>query len=221
MGDSVEAVEAQEKIVAVSRYALRNARSQMSRIKEEWDDSILSSNVLKLRIQNKVEAMTRRERALAYAFSQQLRTCSKKKSSRFDASDPGKGWSWLERWMATRSPKNSMAEGCLRKHLEPTYNKRPINIRKRLDVGFEEKESCGSNDVQICFNSTIEASQVPLSGYSHAESMFKATKCVTKRIILPEQHKKKGNKLCKKDSSRKTEKEKRCKPLNSKEHRKN
>lgn len=41
---------------------------------EEWDDSTVSSNVSRMRIQSRIEATTRRERALAYAFSQQVGT---------------------------------------------------------------------------------------------------------------------------------------------------
>ena len=41
---------------------------------EEWDDSTVSSNVSRMRIQSRIEATTRRERALAYAFSQQVRS---------------------------------------------------------------------------------------------------------------------------------------------------
>lgn len=41
-------------------------------LQEEWDDSTLSSDTLRVRIQNRLEASTRRERALAYAFSQQV-----------------------------------------------------------------------------------------------------------------------------------------------------
>lgn len=41
-------------------------------LQEEWDDSTVSSNISKMRIQNRLEATTRRERALAYAFSQQV-----------------------------------------------------------------------------------------------------------------------------------------------------
>lgn len=44
------------------------------RVKEEWDDSTVSSNVSRMRMQSRIEATTRRERALAYAFSQQVRT---------------------------------------------------------------------------------------------------------------------------------------------------
>ncbi|KAK1291567.1 hypothetical protein QJS10_CPB17g02024 [Acorus calamus] len=50
----------------------QNIRRQVSKLKEEWDDSTVSSNISKLRLQNRLEAMTRRERALAYAFSQQV-----------------------------------------------------------------------------------------------------------------------------------------------------
>lgn len=39
---------------------------------EDWDDSTVSSTISKSRIQSRIEAMTKRERALAYAFSQQV-----------------------------------------------------------------------------------------------------------------------------------------------------
>lgn len=47
-------------------------------LQEEWDDSTVSSNISKMRIQNRLEATTRRERALAYAFSQQVRLYASK-----------------------------------------------------------------------------------------------------------------------------------------------
>ncbi|XP_068668228.1 protein IQ-DOMAIN 33-like [Aristolochia californica] len=60
--------------------------------KEEWNDSTVSSNIAKLRMQHRQEATTRRERALAYAFSQQLRTCtSKKKQAQSDSRQPNLG----------------------------------------------------------------------------------------------------------------------------------
>ena len=39
---------------------------------EDWDDSTVSSTISKMRIQKRIEAATRRERALAYAFAQQV-----------------------------------------------------------------------------------------------------------------------------------------------------
>ena len=41
-------------------------------LQEEWDASTVSSNISRMRMQNRLEATTRRERALAYAFSQQV-----------------------------------------------------------------------------------------------------------------------------------------------------
>ncbi|KAL5568457.1 hypothetical protein UlMin_025032 [Ulmus minor] len=92
MGNSVDIFSVQDERTAVS------CRSQQ---KEDWDDSTISRNISKLRIQNILEASTRRERALAYAFSQQ---------------------SWLERWMATRLPKSSSVESHTSKQVEPIYN---------------------------------------------------------------------------------------------------
>lgn len=46
--------------------------SYIENFQEDWDDSTVSSNVSKMRMQNRMEATTRRERALAYAFSQQV-----------------------------------------------------------------------------------------------------------------------------------------------------
>ena len=40
---------------------------------EDWDDSTVSSTISKVRIQNRIEAATRRERALAYAIAQQVK----------------------------------------------------------------------------------------------------------------------------------------------------
>ncbi|KAK6116748.1 hypothetical protein DH2020_049481 [Rehmannia glutinosa] len=108
--------------------------AQVLKIQEEWDDSTVSSVISKMRTRNRLEAATRRERALAYAFSQQLRICSKKKQITSNGDETNTGWSWLERWMAARQPEI-----------------RDMNIsrvRKRmLDAAMEEKESCGSNEV--------------------------------------------------------------------------
>lgn len=40
---------------------------------EDWDDSKVRSPISKSRIQSRIEAMEKRERALAYAFSQQVK----------------------------------------------------------------------------------------------------------------------------------------------------
>lgn len=112
---------------------------------KEWDDSTLSSNMSKLRIQNKLEATTRRERALAYAFSQQLRSSSSKKRA---TNEPNLGWSLLERWMATRLPENSSVEDYMEK--KNADKRKPNTVVFKKHVFYDttaEEESCGSNDV--------------------------------------------------------------------------
>ncbi|XP_047342275.1 protein IQ-DOMAIN 33 [Impatiens glandulifera] len=132
----------QEKLTKKLQQKARTGSSSL-KLKEDWDDSTVSSNISKMRIQNRVEAMTRRERALAYAFSQQLRICSKKKEAE---TSTDMAWSWLERWMATRLPENNNNNSTVESH---NGNKDQSFIMKKrlLDIGVEEKESCGSNEV--------------------------------------------------------------------------
>lgn len=99
---------------------------------EEWDDSTVSSSISRKRIQNRIEAATRRERALAYAFAQQLRVCSKKKRTKCNGLDGNTSLSWLERWMATRESENRFMEATT-----------------KMMNSIEGKESCGSNEVSL------------------------------------------------------------------------
>ncbi|GFQ04386.1 hypothetical protein PHJA_002582500, partial [Phtheirospermum japonicum] len=97
-----------------ARHTMRHRnKAQVLKIQEDWDDSTVSSVISKMRMQNRLEAATRRERALAYAFSQQLRICSKSKQMIAKGDETNKtGWSWLERWMAARQPEMSPKESC-------------------------------------------------------------------------------------------------------------
>ncbi|KAM7526243.1 hypothetical protein LguiA_016145 [Lonicera macranthoides] len=89
---------------------------------DEWDDTAQSKEQIEAKLLHKYEAAMRRERAMAYSFSHQLRRLLvlilpkslteqqtwKKASSRssnllfMDPTNPQWGWSWLERWMAAR-----------------------------------------------------------------------------------------------------------------------
>ncbi|KAJ6793233.1 protein IQ-DOMAIN 1 [Iris pallida] len=212
--DSVENFKLQDS-VTVQHLVLHKSHSQGHRLKEEWDDSIASSDTLKLRIQNRLEATTRRERALAYAFSQQLRTCaSRKKPTQSDSTtEPNTGWSWLERWMATRVPENAV-EDCWSKQLEPITVDRRLSMlaKKRFDVSFEGKESCGSNDVSVNFEAST-----PRDKYDRVKSKLKTTRTVSRRKTMPEYYRPVGSgKVSKKDSSKETEKEKRSKQVQAK-----
>ncbi|KAG6572257.1 Protein IQ-DOMAIN 1, partial [Cucurbita argyrosperma subsp. sororia] len=164
-----EAFSVQDERIVLSNRMQQKTKTQLHKLKEEWDDSTVSSNVTKMRIQNRLEASTRRERALAYAFSQQLRICSKRKHSKSDAIEANMSWSWLERWMATRLPEGSSVETHTMKPSEGIDNNPRLVISQRLfDIGAEEKESCGSNEVSVrSFNFSADALKSRSKGSSY------------------------------------------------------
>lgn len=63
----------------------------------------------KEKLQIREEAARKRERAMAYAFSQQLKRSTPKRNMLFIDSEPDQshwGWSWMDRWMAARPWEN-------------------------------------------------------------------------------------------------------------------
>uniref|UniRef100_A0A1D1YYX7 Protein IQ-DOMAIN 1 n=1 Tax=Anthurium amnicola TaxID=1678845 RepID=A0A1D1YYX7_9ARAE len=214
-GDSAENSRVHDTSIASQQRWPHKARAQVPRLKEEWDGSTVSSNISKLRIQNRLEAMTRRERALAYAFSQQLRTCStKKKAIQDEPHESNMGWSWLERWMATRVPDNSLVGECMSKHLDPiSSDQRYSIVKKSLDVTVEEMESCASNDVTVFFeNVAATPSKNTGETYKPVKNRLKATRNVPRRKTVPSYHyitQSNNVKAIKGDSSREIEMERR------------
>lgn len=76
---------------------------------ENWNDSTQSKEKIEANIHHRQEAASRRERALAYAYSHQQtwRGSSNSATQTFmDPRNPQWGWSWLERWMASRPWEN-------------------------------------------------------------------------------------------------------------------
>ncbi|XP_057784546.1 protein IQ-DOMAIN 3-like [Salvia miltiorrhiza] len=71
---------------------------------DNWDQSSRSKEQIEADKHYRKEAAMRRERALAYAYSHQtFRNPSDSTNEMLvDPSNPGWGWSWLERWMAGR-----------------------------------------------------------------------------------------------------------------------
>lgn len=207
-GNSVEGSSLGEESTAATHRVHQKARTQIFRIKEDWDDSTLSSNVSKMRIQNRLEAMTRRERALAYAFSQQLRICSKKKECKSDGTELNMGWSWLERWMATRFPESSSVESHTSNHLEPfRANNQRFTVRKGFfDVAGEEKESCGSNEVSVQLDSLSITAAAQKDGFKPTKNRLKTTRTVSRRKTVPSyQCPKEGSKVSRKNCSKENE----------------
>ncbi|KAF7103161.1 hypothetical protein CFC21_104187 [Triticum aestivum] len=163
-------------------------RPQVFRAKEEWDDSTLSSNVLRMRIQSKMEATTRRERALAYAFSQQLRSGgTKKRSSRSEQGEFNVGWSWLERWMATRQAEPGADDSASKNATDAgsaVAGRRVVVVRRRQDVAVEEKESCGSNDVSaISFDGSSAGGRSGLSCYRPGKNRLRGGRNLPRRKV--------------------------------------
>lgn len=136
---------------------------------EEWDDSTVSSSISRKRLQNKIEAATRRERALAYAFAQQLRMCSKKKRTKCNGLDENSSLSWLERWMATRESENRFMD------------------ETKMVNSIEGKESCGSNELSL-----------QIHGFSlKAKDKARTVSNISRRKTVPTAHPAKaGKKSC-------------------------
>ncbi|GAB4854909.1 hypothetical protein Ancab_023496 [Ancistrocladus abbreviatus] len=108
-----------EENQALQRQLLQKHEKELEKMGEEWDDSTRSKEQIEAKLQSKQEAAMRRERALAYAFShQQSRKNSRSANPTFmDPNNPHWGWSWLERWMATRPwETRSMTEKELNDH---------------------------------------------------------------------------------------------------------
>lgn len=81
---------------------LNNNRSSFG---NTWDDSRKSKEETEASLQSKQEAAVRRERALAYAHTQQQmwkNSITSPNPTFLDPNNPHWGWSWLERWMAAR-----------------------------------------------------------------------------------------------------------------------
>eukprot|EP01018_Ginkgo_biloba_P035264 Gb_14564 [translate_table: standard] len=99
---------------------------------EDWDHSTATVDELQAKIQNKQDAAMRRERALAYAFSQQLRICAQRENRTavdcVDPEQPHLGWTWLERWMAARpSDKTEPEDDIMTMHLDANKHDKPLH----------------------------------------------------------------------------------------------
>lgn len=98
--------------------------------------------------------------AAAAELRRRRRRTTKKRAARSDQAEYNVGWSWLERWMATRQASSeASADDCMSKNAADAGStaaaaggRRVIVVRRRHDLGAgagEEKESCGSNDVSV------------------------------------------------------------------------
>ncbi|KAL9244011.1 hypothetical protein vseg_017831 [Gypsophila vaccaria] len=191
-GNSVGVNSIQEDCPSVCTKLQHKHKLSIFRQKEDWDDSTVDSSVSKMRTQHRLEAMTRRERALAYAFSQQLRICSKKRPVISGSTEPNTSWSWLERWMATRQHDGLSVEDQISKQLSElssTLKTTPLINKKLLDLSFEEKESCGSNEVPVQVDdSIINLKPDDNDGYKLSRNRIKSPRNISRRKTVPTGH---------------------------------
>ncbi|CAH8320488.1 unnamed protein product [Eruca vesicaria subsp. sativa] len=189
---------------------LHKNNTQVLRIKEDWDDSTVCSTISKSRIQSRIEAMTKRERALAYAFSQQLRICTKKKQVERNSEEDESniGWSWLERWMATRVPDRTQIEPTTNIQANSTMKIQSLVRRNRSFSIAGELESCASNDIPLQFESISEDLQ-------REKSSVKATISKRKSVPINKTQRRHNNRLqaTRKDMQQQTKKAKKAKAV--------
>ncbi|XP_076929207.1 protein IQ-DOMAIN 3-like [Bidens hawaiensis] len=98
-----------EENQALQRQLMQKRERDLGHMKpylgNKWDNSRRSKEQIVATMQHKESAAARRERALAYAQTQQQMWKNPSKSANptfMDPNNPQWGWSWLDRWMAAR-----------------------------------------------------------------------------------------------------------------------
>ncbi|KAG5063051.1 hypothetical protein AAZX31_02G132100 [Glycine max] len=71
---------------------------------EEWDDSLLTKEEVEARLQRKVEAIIKRERAMAFAYSHQLWKATPKSTHTPMTDTRSSGFPWWWNWLERQTP---------------------------------------------------------------------------------------------------------------------
>ncbi|KAK8585411.1 hypothetical protein V6N13_050390 [Hibiscus sabdariffa] len=119
---------------------------------EYWDDSVLSKEEIEARMQRKVEAVIKRERAMAYAYSHQLWKDTTK-SPYTGLSDIRSGgfpwwWNWLERQV---SPANAPEKQGIK-----TFQLTPSRPNSELKPSPRPESSSKQQVQQFTFDNIID-----------------------------------------------------------------
>lgn len=103
-----------------------------------------------------------------------------------NGNEPHMGWSWLERWMATRVPESSSVESRMNKPIvESIYRNQRFRANNRFfDIAGEERESCGSNEVSFSFDGLSVKSANERDGFKPTRNR-KTTRTVSRRKTVP------------------------------------
>ncbi|KAF7150932.1 hypothetical protein RHSIM_Rhsim02G0084500 [Rhododendron simsii] len=127
---------------------------------EDWDDSVLTKEEIEARLQRKAEALTKRERVMAYSYSHQLWKANPK-SAQISPMDPRSGgfpwwWNWLDRQLPP--PANPPESQTMKSFLvtpprpKPSPTPSPFNY-KQPNIGaspFNYKQpNIGVNNLEL------------------------------------------------------------------------
>ncbi|KVI04993.1 hypothetical protein Ccrd_016688 [Cynara cardunculus var. scolymus] len=123
-----------EENQALQRQLLQKRERELENLRSsDWDNSRRTKEQVDASIQKRVEATALRERALAYAQTQQYTWKNPSKSANptfMDPNNPHWGWSWLDRWMAAR-PWESQSS---------IDNQQPKGLTRSSSVGDTSKQ---------------------------------------------------------------------------------
>ncbi|KAL1558269.1 protein IQ-DOMAIN 5-like [Salvia divinorum] len=113
--------------------------AHVKEIEEGWCDSVGSVEEIQAKLLKRKEAAAKRERAMAYALSNQWQAGSRQNvtHSGFEPDKSNWGWNWLERWMAVRPWEN-----------------RFLDINLKDDVNISENGPADMKNASATLNST-------------------------------------------------------------------
>ncbi|XP_039010753.1 protein IQ-DOMAIN 14-like [Hibiscus syriacus] len=145
---------------------------------EDWDDSLLTKEEIEARMQRKVEAVVKRERAMAYAYSHQLWKATPK-SGQAGAIDIRTRepwwWNWLERQLS--SSKALEGQGIKDFQLTPTRQNSELKPSPKLPLSskkhqftFDNMDTPTPKSTRSTMLPTTRPMQTPPSGILEGRS---------------------------------------------------
>ncbi|KAF7131508.1 hypothetical protein RHSIM_Rhsim09G0009500 [Rhododendron simsii] len=112
---------------------------------ENWDDSLLTKEEREARMQKKVEAMFKRERAMSYAYSHKLWRTNPKSAQTSVMDTQSGGFPWWWNWVERELPPSNPPESQTAKSFHPTPPKpspRPaFGNYKQQNIRYDNLES--------------------------------------------------------------------------------
>ncbi|KAE9450444.1 hypothetical protein C3L33_17664, partial [Rhododendron williamsianum] len=112
---------------------------------ENWDDSLLTKEEREARMQKKVEAMFKRERAMSYAYSHKLWRTNPKSAQTSVMDTQAGGFPWWWNWVERELPPSNPPESQTAKSFHPTPPKpspRPaFGNYKQQNIRYDNIES--------------------------------------------------------------------------------